>query len=154
MDAQIEKVIKALESNNIKAYYAETRADVCEIVKNMLFKGAVIVSGGSVSLNESGVWDIINSPEYDFRDRFKEAFMRMQRMPAQMYTMSSVKAFTTALLCCTTASRCSLSSPCLQANIGTTSFAFLPTGIIFTALRKRSAGTQAHCSRKRKPCSV
>ena len=79
MDAQIEKVIKALESNNIKAYYAETRADVCEIVKNMLFKGAVIVSGGSVSLNESGVWDIINSPEYDFRDRFKEGITNEER---------------------------------------------------------------------------
>lgn len=79
MDAQIEKVIKALESNNIKAYYAETRAEVCEIVKNMLFKGAVIVSGGSVSLNESGVWDIINSPEYDFRDRFKEGITDEER---------------------------------------------------------------------------
>ena len=79
MDAQIEKVIKALECNNINACYAETRAEVCKIVKNMLFKGAVIVSGGSVSLNESGVWDIINSPEYDFRDRFKAGITDEER---------------------------------------------------------------------------
>lgn len=79
MDARIEKVTKALESNNIKAYYAETRAEVCEIVKDMLFKGAVIVSGGSVSLKESGVLDIIGSTEYDFRDRFKEGITDEER---------------------------------------------------------------------------
>ena len=80
MNEQIDKVMKSLESNNIKAYYAETKKDACEIVKDMLFKGAVIVSGGSVSLQESGVWDIINSPEYDFRDRFKEGITEEERL--------------------------------------------------------------------------
>ena len=71
MDEKVSKVMKSLESNNIKAVYAETKAEVCEKVKDMLFKGAVITAGGSMSLKESGVWDIINSPEYDFRDRTK-----------------------------------------------------------------------------------
>ena len=64
--AVIEKTMINLERNNMKAYYAENKAQVCEIVKGMLFPGAVITAGGSVSLNESGVWDIISDPEYKF----------------------------------------------------------------------------------------
>ena len=82
MDEKLSKVIKSLESNNIKAVYAETKAEVCDIVKDMLFKGAVITAGGSMSLKESGVWDIINSPEYDFRDRSKAGITEEQRLQA------------------------------------------------------------------------
>lgn len=82
MNEQISKVMASLETNNIKAYYAETKAEVCEIVRNMLFGGAVITAGGSVSLKESGVWDIINSPEYDFRDRSKQGITEEERTEA------------------------------------------------------------------------
>lgn len=82
MDEKLSKVMKSLESNNIKAVYAETKAEVCDIVKDMLFKGAVITAGGSMSLKESGVWDIINSPEYDFRDRTKAGITEEQRLQA------------------------------------------------------------------------
>ena len=37
MNAVIEKTMKSLERNNMKAYYAENKAQVCEIVKGMLF---------------------------------------------------------------------------------------------------------------------
>lgn len=82
MKEQIGKVIASLESNNINAVYAETKAEVCEIVKDMLFKGAVITAGGSMSLKESGVWDIINSPEYDFRDRTKQGITDQEKNEA------------------------------------------------------------------------
>lgn len=45
MSAVIEKTMKSLERNNMKAYYAENKAQVCEIVKSMLFPGAVITAG-------------------------------------------------------------------------------------------------------------
>ena len=82
MDEKVSKVMKSLESNNIKAVYVETKAEVCEKVKDMLFKGAVITAGGSMSLKESGVWDIINSPEYDFRDRSKAGISDEERTEA------------------------------------------------------------------------
>ena len=50
MSVSIEKTIKNLELNNIKAYYAENKAEVCKIVSDLLFDGAVITAGGSVSL--------------------------------------------------------------------------------------------------------
>ena len=82
MNEQISKVMKSLENNNINAAYAETKEEVCKIVKNMLFKGAVITAGGSMSLKESGVWDIISSPEYDFRDRSRQGILEEERSEA------------------------------------------------------------------------
>lgn len=82
MNEQISKVMKSLENNNINAAYAETKEEVCKIVKNMLFKGAVITAGGSMSLKESGVWDIISSPEYDFRDRSRQGISEEERAEA------------------------------------------------------------------------
>ena len=82
MNEQISKVMKSLENNNINAAYAETKEEVCKIVKNMLFKGAVITAGGSMSLKESGVWDIISSPEYDFRDRSRQGISEEERTEA------------------------------------------------------------------------
>ena len=82
MNEKVSKVMSSLESNNIKAVYAQTKAEVCEIVKDMLFKGAVITAGGSMSLKESGVWDIINLPEYDFRDRSKQGITEEERTKA------------------------------------------------------------------------
>ena len=82
MNEQISKVMKSLENNNINAPYAETKEEVCKIVKNMLFEGAVITAGGSMSLKESGVWDIISSPEYDFRDRSRQGISEEERTEA------------------------------------------------------------------------
>ena len=82
MNEKISKVMKSLENNNINVAYAETKEEVCKIVKNMLFKGAVITAGGSMSLKESGVWDIISSPEYDFRDRSRQGISEEERTEA------------------------------------------------------------------------
>ena len=80
MSSVIEKTMKNLERNNMKAYYAENKAQVCEIVKGMLFPGAVITAGGSMSLNESGVWDIISDPEYKFLNRLKPGISEEERL--------------------------------------------------------------------------
>ena len=80
MNAVIEKTMKSFERNNMKAYYAENKAQVCEIVKGMLFPGAVITAGGSMSLNESGVWDILNDPEYKFFNRLKPGISEEERL--------------------------------------------------------------------------
>ncbi len=69
MNEKIVKVMENLKRNKMNAVYAENSREACEIVKSMLFSGAVIASGGSMSLKESGVWDIISSPEYNFNDR-------------------------------------------------------------------------------------
>lgn len=79
---KIEKIIKNLEKNNMQGFYARDRQEVCEMVKEMLFEGCLITAGGSVSLKESGVWDIINSDKYNFSDRSKPDITPEQQQEA------------------------------------------------------------------------
>lgn len=80
MNEKIEKVLKALEKNNIKGMYAENRQQAVEMVKEMLHEGCTIASGGSVSLQESGVWALINQPCYRFSDRNRAGITPEERL--------------------------------------------------------------------------
>ncbi len=65
----IEKTMKNLEKNNIKPYFAETKEDVVPIIKTLINKGESVSNGGSESLKETGVTDLLKSGDYDFIDR-------------------------------------------------------------------------------------
>ena len=51
------------------AYYVDTKEEACELVKSLINKGDVISSGGSVTLKQTGVYDIITSSDYNYLDR-------------------------------------------------------------------------------------
>lgn len=72
MKERIERVITALEKNNMQGIYVPCIIDIPRVVENLLFEGALITAGGSVSLKESGVWELINSGKYNFLDRNRE----------------------------------------------------------------------------------
>lgn len=73
MNEQILKTIEALKKNNMNALYIERKEDIVPYLeKEVLFPGATITAGGSVSLNESGVWDLLKSGKYKFLDRNRE----------------------------------------------------------------------------------
>lgn len=71
MQKRIETVLAALQKNNMQGIYVPCICDIKETVEQILFKGATITSGGSVSLVESGVWELINNGNYNFLDRGK-----------------------------------------------------------------------------------
>ena len=68
---RLEKTAKALEKNNMKAFVADTCEEACSIVRDLLTDGEQISCGGSMTLNECGVIDVMRSGEYDFLDRSK-----------------------------------------------------------------------------------
>ena len=72
MDALIEKVLKNLEKNNMQAFYANTCQDAVKIVKTLINKGDTISMGGSMSVIQSGVYDLITNGDYNFLDRSRE----------------------------------------------------------------------------------
>lgn len=59
MDAKIEKTMKALERNKIKPYYAENREQLLDIVRSLIKNDKLITSGGSATLKESGVMEML-----------------------------------------------------------------------------------------------
>ena len=72
MKELFEKVIKSLEKNNMQGFYAEDSAQAVELVKQLIKKGDTVTMGGSMSVIESGVKDLITNGDYNFLDRGKE----------------------------------------------------------------------------------
>lgn len=69
MKERIEKVMKALEDNNMQVFYAETKDDICEIARGLMNKGDTISCGGSMTLAECGVMELMRNGDYNFLDR-------------------------------------------------------------------------------------
>lgn len=55
MDERIERTMSALARNNMKPYFAETREQLFDIVRELVKSVKLITAGGSVTLEESGV---------------------------------------------------------------------------------------------------
>lgn len=70
MEKYIEQTIKALEKNNMQCMYVEKKSDVLNAVKELLPKGATVAVGGSVTLDECGVIDLLRNGDYVFYDRY------------------------------------------------------------------------------------
>lgn len=62
-------IIKNLEKRNMKGYYCETAADARNLVQSLLPKHAVVTNGGSETLVETGIMELIQSEDYQFLDR-------------------------------------------------------------------------------------
>lgn len=75
---KIEQTMENLKRNNMQAYFCETKEDACELVKALISKGDVISSGGSQTLKETGVYDIITSSDYNYLDRSAPGITREQ----------------------------------------------------------------------------
>ncbi|MBR3760067.1 MAG: lactate utilization protein [Ruminococcus sp.] len=71
IEKRINKVGENLKKNNMEFYFAKKKEDVPEIVKALIKKGDVISHGGSVSMSECGIRDLISSPDYKYLDRSK-----------------------------------------------------------------------------------
>lgn len=69
MNSNVESIITALQKNNMQGIYVPCINDIVGKVEELIEKNSVIMAGGSVSLVESGVWDLINNGNYRFKDR-------------------------------------------------------------------------------------
>lgn len=69
-ERKIRDCMKVLEARKYDPIYAKDKAEALEIVKKMLPEGATIAVGGSVTLNETGILDEIQSGKYNFIDRY------------------------------------------------------------------------------------
>ncbi|MDE6660135.1 MAG: lactate utilization protein [Eubacterium sp.] len=69
MNDIIKKTMQNLERNGIKPFFVETKEEVVPLVKSLVADGSSVSCGGSVTLNETGVFSLLESGCYDFIDR-------------------------------------------------------------------------------------
>jgi len=80
MNDRINRVITALRQNNMQGIYVPCINDVVGTVEKLLFKDCTITAGGSVSLKQSGVWDLISKDCYRFFDRNREGITESEKI--------------------------------------------------------------------------
>lgn len=68
---QVERVIKALQRNQIHGYYVAKKEDVVAKVQELLKEGDRVAVGGSQTLFAAGVIDHLRSGRYTFYDRYQ-----------------------------------------------------------------------------------
>ena len=64
-----EKIIKGLESRNMKGFYAKNKAEALQTALELIPAGSSVTMGGSVSAREIGLVDALKVGNYDFIDR-------------------------------------------------------------------------------------
>ena len=66
---RLEKTKENLIKNRMDCYIAATAADVLPLVKTLIPEGSTVASGGSVTLSQTGVTDLLRSGDYKYLDR-------------------------------------------------------------------------------------
>lgn len=75
---KVEKTVEALCKNNMQAYFVPTKADALQKVKELLNEGDVVTHGGSVTLAECGITELLKSGSYNYLDRSVPGLTREQ----------------------------------------------------------------------------
>jgi len=91
---RLEYTAEALRKNRMDACWVRTKEEACEKVRSILTKDAVVASGGSMTLAECGIMELLRSGAYRFLDReavpkeeIKELYHKA--LSADFYLMSS-----------------------------------------------------------------
>ena len=66
LDRKLERTAENLRKNNMQAYIAQDCAEAVKIAESLMNEGDTITCGGSQSLAESGVLDLMRSGKYNF----------------------------------------------------------------------------------------
>ena len=97
VEKRIQRTMESLQKNNMQACYAATKEEAVQQVESLLKPDDVISFGGSMSLKECGVMDLLRSGKYPkLMDRDQKGLTREQVQEihrksffADVYLMSS-----------------------------------------------------------------
>lgn len=76
MNNKTRKTIESLAKNNMAGYYVETIEQLHKLIIKLIKEGETIGCGDSVTLEQTGVLDLIRSKNYHFLDKYKDGITR------------------------------------------------------------------------------
>lgn len=68
-DALGTRLVKALESRNMEAYYVKTKEEALQKALELIPEGSQVSWGGTMSAQEIGLTEVLHAGEYDVLDR-------------------------------------------------------------------------------------
>lgn len=66
---QLKNTMLNLKKNQFDPYFVNNRKEVVQLIRELVPVGSVVANGGSVSLQQCGVLDLLAGGEYQFVDR-------------------------------------------------------------------------------------
>ena len=69
---KMERTAEALRDNNMYCECVDSTEEALEVVESLLNEGDTVAVGGSMTLEEIGVLDMLRSGNYNFLDRYKD----------------------------------------------------------------------------------
>lgn len=91
MNVTVQKVIDALRKNRMQADYVSCKEEAVALVKALIPAGSTVGTGGSRTLDETGVTDLLRSGDYTFFDRNNPALSSEEK--AEMTAKSAMADF-------------------------------------------------------------
>jgi len=97
--AKFKTIIKNLEQRNIEGYYCDTAKDACEKAMSLIKEGSLVSWGGSVTIREIGLIDMLGSRNLRLLDAFRppspnEAYEHFRQTLLADYFLMSTNAIT------------------------------------------------------------
>ncbi|SCG84151.1 hypothetical protein DW1_2590 [Proteiniborus sp. DW1] len=72
IEERIKRTIENLEKNNMNGYFVQTEEEALKKVQELISEGDTVSVGGSMTLFETGVIDLLRNGKYNFLDRYEE----------------------------------------------------------------------------------
>ena len=69
---KMERTAEALRDNNMYCECVDSTEEALEVVESLLNEGDTVAVGGSMTLEEIGVLDMLRSGNYNFLDRYEK----------------------------------------------------------------------------------
>lgn len=97
---RIETIIKNLKRRNITGHYCESAEEAVKIIENLIEEGSQVSWGGSVTLNEIGIKEVLKAGNYQVNDPMdpsldrEEAMMRRKKALTCDAYLASLNAIT------------------------------------------------------------
>jgi len=89
MNRAIQTAIDSLKRNNMAGYFVANGRELIELLQSLLPKGAIVGSGDSVTLEQTGVFDFLRNGDYVFYDKFKPGLTSAEKRSLYLKNFSA-----------------------------------------------------------------
>lgn len=89
IDKQVEKVLNALQRNNMKGIYVEDEDELLQVIKELIEEKSVVGVGDSMTLLETGVLDFLRKGNYTFLDKYREGIASEEKKSIYIQNFSA-----------------------------------------------------------------
>ncbi len=73
VEQKVKRTMANLEKNNMEAFYVKDELEALDKVKEIIKEGEIVAVGGSMTLFETGIIDLLRDGNYKFLDRYKDS---------------------------------------------------------------------------------